>query len=176
MNRGPLNLFSKRLHLLSYANAPSEFLTREGEQPLRVEPPQQVPGFSFLQQIWLILWIFQQVKALGVWKEQGFVCISKGNLFRWFCLETQEGGKQRRRGGSKRRESGPSRALHRKLDVDRMPHVCTHAQQLHTQTHLSSSRHMQVGTHTNKHLWACIDEHTHRHAHTPAPSITRDIG
>lgn len=52
LNCGPLNLFSKRLCLISYASAPSEFLTCSREPPPFLQPSQQVPGCFFsLQRI-----------------------------------------------------------------------------------------------------------------------------
>lgn len=76
---------------------------------------------------------FPAGKSIRSLERGGFVFFSKENQFRWFCLETQEKSEGRKEGegearGERERDVGslPFRASQRKLDVDQMPHVCTH--------------------------------------------------
>lgn len=140
LNCGPLNLFSKRLHLISYANAPSECLTSTGEQRLPYSHLSKALGFFFffffLLQIWLIVIDFPAGKSFRSLERAGFVFFSKENQCRWFCLETQEGGKKE---GGEVLRCLPSRGAQRKLSRDQMPCVCTHAPAAqHVHKHLST--------------------------------------
>lgn len=138
---GHINLFSKRLRLISYADAPSEFLTRAGEQPPLAEPslgpracfPPADPANGYMD--------FSAGEGTRNLGRTGFVFISKENQFGWLCLETKEGGEQGRRGGSISVEPG----------LDQMPHVCTHTRGL--------DMHKRICTPTDTYM------HTHRHTY-----------
>lgn len=187
LNCGPLNLFSKRLCLISYASAPSEFLTCSREPPPFLQPSQQVPGCFFsLQRIWLIVMDFPAGKRIWSLERAGFVFSSKENQFRWLCLETQEGGKKEGKG----ERMGPGvTAIRGSLRQNWLltrchtcaPHTCssTHTSRptrarTHTRPH---QRHRYVHRYTrNTPVRVQMPRHTHMNVHTPASSLlTGDV-
>jgi hypothetical protein len=82
LNCEPLNLFSKKLHLIPYADGPSEFLTSAKSIPPWMEPSQQAQGFVFSRHIWLIVIDFPVGKSIWSLERARFVFLPKENQFR----------------------------------------------------------------------------------------------
>lgn len=197
LNCGPLNLFSKRLHLISYANAPSEFLTRAGEQPPLVEPSQQVSGVFPPADLVNCYGFFSKVKALRVWKEQALFSFQKESSSGVSAQRHRQEG--RKEDQQAEEENEPRGACHpgylrgtwtsirchtcaptqKQLNTHKQTYMCTHKQvhankYTHVNKHTHKCTHLHARAQTFMHLLMC--KHTYIHACTPAPSLlTCDI-
>lgn len=137
-----------------------------------LEPSQQVPGFSPLQQIWLMVMDFPAGKSTWSLERTGFVFFSKENQFRWCCLETREGegrseGRKEGEGTARGERMGQGvpaiQDLSGETGCRSMPLVCTH-------THADLHAHTHTCTHRQAHTRSSAHIQPYPHTWIPQPS------